>query len=54
MGDGEFGHVVLLLAQGDEIVVDPGLILARVVEVEVLSLHVVGAELLGFELGDLF
>ena len=52
VGDGEFGHVVLLLAEGDEVVVDPGLVLARVVEVEVFRLHVVLTEFLGFELGN--
>lgn len=52
--DGEFGHVVLLLAQADEVVVDARLVLARVVEVEVLDLHVVGGEFLGREFGDVF
>lgn len=54
VGDGEFGHVVLLLAEGDEVVVYPGLVLPGVVEVEVFRLHVVFAELLGFEFGDFF
>ncbi len=52
--DGEFGHVVLLLAEADEVVVDARLVLARVVEVEVLDLHVVGREFLGREFGDVF
>ena len=54
MGDGEFCHVILLFAEGDEVVVDPRLVLPRVVEVEVLGLHVVGAEFLGFEFRDFF
>lgn len=49
----EFGHVILLLPEGDEIVVDAGLVLARVVEVEVLRLDVGWGEgLAGGELGD--
>lgn len=51
VADGEFGHVVLLLAQGDEVVVDARLVLARVVEVEVLRLDVGGRE--GFAGGEL-
>ena len=54
MGDGELGHVVLLLAEGDEVVVDSSLVLSGVVEVEVFRLHVVFAEFLGFEFGDFF
>ena len=42
MRDGQLGHVVALLAQGDEVVVDARLVLARVVEVEVLRLDVGG------------
>lgn len=53
MADGEFSHVVLLLAQADEIVVDTRLVLARVVEVEVLRLHVVLGQLLALKLGNL-
>ena len=54
VGNGEFGHVVLLLAEGDEVVVYSGLVFSCVVEVEVFRLHVVCAEFLGFELGNLF
>ena len=54
VGDGEFGHVVLLFAEGDEVVVDSRLVFSGVVEVEVLGLHVVFAEFLGFEFGNLF
>lgn len=54
VGYGEFSHVILLLAQANEVVVDSCLILARVVEVEVLDLDVLGAEFLGFESGDFF
>ena len=54
VGDGEFGHVVLLFAEGDEVVVDPGLVFAGVVEVEILRLHVVLAQFFGFEFGDFF
>lgn len=52
MGDGEFGHVVLLLPQADEIVVDARLVFPRVVEVEVFRLHVPGRQLLALEAGD--
>ena len=54
MGNGEFGHVVLLLAEGDEVVVYPGLVFPCVVEVEVFRLHIVCAEFFGFEFGNLF
>ena len=54
MRDGELGHVIFLVAQADEVVVDARLVFARVVEVEVFGLHVVRAELLGFEFGDFF
>ena len=50
--DGQLGHVVLLLPQRDEVVVDARLVLARVVEVEVLRLDVRGRELLGLEARD--
>jgi len=52
VGNGQLGHVVFPVAQGDEVVVDAGLVFARVVEVEVLGLDVVGGEFFGFELGD--
>lgn len=53
VADGQLGHVVLLLAQGDEVVVDARLVLARVVEVEVLRLDVRRGEgLPRRELGD--
>ena len=51
--DGQLGHVVALLAQGDEVVVDARLVLARVVEVEVLRLDVGGREGILLEAGDL-
>ena len=54
VGDGEFGHVVLLLAEGDEVIVYPGLVFSCVVEVEVFRLDVVCPEFLGFEFGNLF
>ena len=54
VGDGQFGHVVPLLAEGDEVVVDSSLVFSGVVEVEILRLHVVFAELLGLEFGDFF
>ena len=50
--DGEFGHVILLLAQGDEVVVDARLVLARVVKVEVFDLDVGWGEFLGFVARD--
>lgn len=50
VADGEFGHVVLLLAQGDEVVVDARLVLARVVEIEVFRLDVLPRE--GFARGE--
>lgn len=49
VGDGEFGHVVFFLAQGDEVVVDAGLVFLCVVEVEIFGLHVVGGELFELE-----
>lgn len=52
VGDGEFGHVVFFLAEGDEVVVDAGLVLAGVVEIEVFGLDVGGGELFGFEPAD--
>ena len=54
MADGQLGHVVFLLAEADEVVVDAGLILAGVVKVEVFRLHVLFGQLLAFELGDVF
>lgn len=51
MADGQLGHVVGLLAQGDEVVVDARLVFARVVEVEILRLHVVRRELFLLESG---
>ena len=52
VADGELGHVVLLLAQRDEVVVDARLVLARVVKVEVFRLDVGGREgLAGGEFG---
>lgn len=46
MADGQLGHVVSLLAQRDEVVVNASLILAGVVEIELLRLDVVFAQLL--------
>ena len=54
VANGELGHVIPLLPQGNKIVVYPCLVLARVVEVELLRLHIVFAQLLLFEFGDLF
>ena len=54
VGDGEFGHVVFLFAERDEIVVDAGLVLAGVIKIEVFRLHVVLGELLRFEFGEFF
>ena len=53
MADGQLGHVIPLLAQRDEVVVDASLVLASVVEIELLGLHVIFAQLLLFELLDL-
>lgn len=50
--DGEFEHVVLLLSQTDEIVVDARLVFPRVVKVEVFRLHVSGCQFLALEAGD--
>jgi hypothetical protein len=50
VGDGQFRHVVVLLAQGDEVVVYSCLVLARIVEVEAFRLHVVFRKLLILEL----
>jgi hypothetical protein len=52
--DGELGHVVVLVAQGDKVVVDAGLVLVGVVKVELLRLDVVRGKLLQLELGYLF
>ena len=49
MGNGEFSHVVLLLAERYEIVVDASLVFAGIVEIKILSLHVVLAKFLGFK-----
>ena len=54
MADCELGHVVPLVSQGDEVVVDAGLVVAGVVEVEVFGLDVGGGEFFGFETGDFF
>ena len=54
MGDGEFDHVILLLAEGYEVVVDSSLVLAGVVEIEIFGLHVVLAKFLRFEFRDFF
>jgi hypothetical protein len=53
VGDGQLGHVVALVAERDEIVVDAGLVLVRVVEVELFRLDVVGRQLFDFELCNL-
>lgn len=52
MADGQFGHVILLLAQADEVVVDARLVLARVVEVEVFRLDVCRGQFFRLEFGD--
>lgn len=54
MADGKLGHVVLLLAQADEVVVYPRLVLAGVVEIEIFRLHVVFGELFVFEFRNVF
>ena len=54
MGDGEFGHIVLLLAEGYKIVVDSSLVLAGIIEVEILGLHIVVAKFLDFKFRDFF
>lgn len=54
MADGKLGHVVPLLTKRNEVVVYAGLVLASVVEIELLGLDVVFAQLLLFELGDFF
>ena len=41
MGDCQFRHVSFFFAEGDEVVVDAGLVFAGVVEVEVFGLDVV-------------
>lgn len=54
VADGEFGHVIALLAQGDEVIVDSRLVLAGVVEVEFFRLDIIFTQFLLLELGDLF
>jgi len=54
VADGQLGHVIPLLAQGNEVVVNASLVLASVVEIELLGLNVVFAQLLLFELCDFF
>lgn len=54
MGDGQLGHVVALVAEGDEVVVYPGLVLVGVIKVELFRLDVVWRELFHLELCDLF
>ena len=54
MTDGQLGHVIPLLAQGNEVVVNASLVLASVVEIELFGLHVVFAQFLLFEFGDFF
>ena len=54
MADGQLGHVVLFLPQTDKVVIYPRLILPRVVEVEVLRLHIVLRQLLRLEFRDVF
>lgn len=54
MTDGQLGHVISLLAEGDEVVVDASLVLAGIVEVELFGLDIIFAQLLLLELGDLF
>ena len=49
----QLGHVIVLVAQRDKVVVDAGLVLARVVKVEALRLDVVGPQLLHLELCNL-
>lgn len=53
MRDGELGHVVVLVAERDKVVVDARLVLVRVVKVEELGLDVVGRQLLRLKLGQL-
>ena len=53
MRDREFSHVILLHLQANEVIVNPRLVLACIVEVELLRLHVVLAQFLVLELGDL-
>lgn len=54
MADGQLGHVVPLLTKRNEVVVDASLVLAGVVEIELLGLDVVFAQLLLLEFGDFF
>ena len=54
MADRELGHVIPLLAQGDEVVVDSRLVFARVVEVELFRLDVVFVQFFLLEFGDFF
>lgn len=54
MTDGQLGHVVPLLAQGNEVVVNASLVLASIVEIELFGLDVVFAQFLLFELCDFF
>ena len=54
MTDGQLGHVIPLLAQGNEVVVNASLVLASVVEIELFGLNVVFAQFLLFEFGDFF
>ena len=54
VADGEFGHVVLFFSEADEVIIDPGLIFTRVIEVEVFRLHVVFGEFFVFEFGNIF
>ena len=52
VGDGEFDHVIAFFTEGDEVVVDAGLVFFRVVEVEGFRLDVFGGELLELEFGE--
>lgn len=52
MADGQLGHIIPLLPQRDEVIVDARLILPRVVEIELLGLNIVFAQLLHLEFRD--
>ena len=54
VADGEFGHVILLFTEADEVVVDAGLVFPCVIEVEVFRLHIVFRELLTLKFSNVF
>jgi hypothetical protein len=54
MGYRELGHVIILLPQRDEIIIDPRLILPGIIEIKTLRLNIVKGKLLALEFGNLF